>query len=153
MFVCFALSLFLDDIYSVFSALGICWGTVFSSAAFVLPRMIQVRKARRDSLRRTTTRGPMVHISGIDVSGREANDTGMAGDASKTTPAPTTSNRTTISLSTSKSPGSCVDVTVPIAMSSGGNNDQVRVVRWEANADDIKDEKEAVISATNMDSC
>jgi hypothetical protein len=45
---------------SVLQAVGVWWGTVFSTAAFVLPRLAQVRQQRREPGRST------VHVSGLN---------------------------------------------------------------------------------------
>jgi hypothetical protein len=55
---------------SVLQAVGVWWGTVFSTAAFVLPRLVQVRQRRNDSRQNASSalgsaRSTNVHISGL----------------------------------------------------------------------------------------
>jgi hypothetical protein len=49
---------------SVLQAVGVFWGTVFSSAAFVLPRIMQVRHDERE---RKHNRGSQARVSGISA--------------------------------------------------------------------------------------
>jgi hypothetical protein len=55
---------------SVLQAIGVWWGTVFSTAAFVLPRLLQVRQRRNESPQNDNNaqvhgRSTTVHISGL----------------------------------------------------------------------------------------
>jgi hypothetical protein len=55
---------------SVLQAVGVWWGTVFSTAAFVLPRLVQVRQRRNNSQQNASSalgsdRSTNVHISGL----------------------------------------------------------------------------------------
>ena len=48
---------------SIMQAVGVFWGTVFSTGAFVIPRLLQVRETRRVRLR--TGQSTNVHVSGM----------------------------------------------------------------------------------------
>jgi hypothetical protein len=55
---------------SVLQAVGVWWGTVFSTAAFVLPRLVQVQQRRNHSQQNASSalgsaRSTNVHISGL----------------------------------------------------------------------------------------
>jgi hypothetical protein len=50
---------------SVLQAVGVLWGTVFSSAAFVLPRMMQVRNDERE--RQNNFRHGVVRVTGLHM--------------------------------------------------------------------------------------
>jgi hypothetical protein len=53
---------------SVLQAVGVWWGTVFSTAAFVLPRLVKVRQRRRESRQNASNalNGSTVHVSGLN---------------------------------------------------------------------------------------
>jgi hypothetical protein len=55
---------------SVLQAVGVWWATVFSTAAFVLPRLVQVRQRRNESPQNARNhRSSSIHISGLDPTG------------------------------------------------------------------------------------
>jgi hypothetical protein len=62
---------------SILQAVGVWWGTVFSTAAFVLPRLVQVRQRRNESQQNASTASGSdcftnVHISGLQPSVRSS---------------------------------------------------------------------------------
>lgn len=63
---------------SIMQAVGVFWGTVFSTGAFVIPRLLQAREVRRDRREGNTTN---VHVSGINVSGASVDSTGKSRDS------------------------------------------------------------------------
>ena len=57
------------DMIKLFQAVAVFWGTVFSTAAFVIPRMLQVQQAENSSRKTNRSDGPVLSSNTPNVNG------------------------------------------------------------------------------------